>query len=87
MLGDFLQLPFVREKSPFEKLTPSEISKLIGSLSIPNLWAELFSYDKLTLNMRQLDDSTFVKMLKRIRVGVITQSDRDILSNRLIPLL
>lgn len=87
VLGDLLQLPPVREKSPFEKLTPTEINKLIGSLSIPNLWTELFSYDELTLNMRQLDDSTFVEMLKRIRVGVTTQSDRDILSNRLVPLL
>lgn len=87
VLGDLLQLPPVREKSPFEKLTPSEINKLIGSLSISNLWTELLSYDELTLNMKQLHDSTFVEMLKIIRVGVTTQSDRDILSNRLIPLL
>lgn len=86
VFGDFLQLPPVRESSPFTKLTVTETHKLLGSLSMPNLWAELFNYDELTINMRQLNDSNFVEMLNRIRLGVTLQKDRDLLTSRLITL-
>ncbi|CAH0717252.1 unnamed protein product, partial [Brenthis ino] len=36
--------------------------------------------------MRQLNDSDFVEMLNRIRLGVTTQKDRDLLWTRLITL-
>lgn len=72
LLGDLLQLPPVRGKAPFEKLSNAEVNKFLGSLSVPNLWTELFTYDELIQNMRQLNDSTFFEMLKRIRVGVTT---------------
>ncbi|CAH2097415.1 unnamed protein product [Euphydryas editha] len=75
VFGDLLQLPPVREKSPFEKLSTAETNKLLGSLSMPNLWIELFIYDELTINMRQLNDSAFIEMLKRIRLGMTTPID------------
>lgn len=86
VLGDLLQLPPVRENSPFVKLSPREITKLIGALNFPNLWEELFKYQELTQNMRQLNDMKFVEMLLRIRIGITTEEDRRILSQRLITL-
>lgn len=53
---------------------------------MPNLWIELFTYDELTINMRQINDSDFVDMLNRIRLGVTTKKDRELLSTRLLTL-
>ncbi|KAI5722606.1 hypothetical protein M8J76_010895 [Diaphorina citri] len=86
LFGDLLQLPPVRQNPSYESLKPDETRKLIGSLSAPNLWNLLFTYDELTLNMRQKDDATFVDMLHRLRLGVVTKADQDLLSNRLIPI-
>lgn len=81
---DLSQLSPLREKSPFEKLSTAESNKMFGSLSISNLWIELFIYDELTINMRQLNDPDFVKMLNRIRLGVTTQKHGNLLSTRLM---
>lgn len=72
VLEDFLQLSSAREKSLFKKLSNVEMNNLLGSLSVPHQWSELFTNDELTQNMRQFHDYTFVEMLKRIRDGVAT---------------
>ncbi|KAK2578781.1 hypothetical protein KPH14_008885 [Odynerus spinipes] len=53
LFGDLLQLPPVRQFSPFENMQSPEIIKFLGSLGAPNTWKDLLSYDELTINMRQ----------------------------------
>lgn len=86
LFGDLLQLPPVRQLSPFEDLKSSDVLKCLGSLSAPNLWKELFCYDELTVNMRQKNDQLFAEMLNRFRMGKVTSQDSRTLSNRLLKL-
>jgi len=86
LFGDLLQLPPVRQLSPFEKLKSSDVLKSLGSLSAPNLWKKLFCYEELTVNMRQKNDQLFGEMLNRLRMGVVTNQDSFTLSNRLLKL-
>ncbi|KYN13600.1 DNA repair and recombination protein pif1, mitochondrial, partial [Trachymyrmex cornetzi] len=82
LFGDLLQLPPVQD-SAFIQLTVENIRKYLGSLSATNLWT-LFDYDELTINMRQQGDESYRKLLSRIRVGLLTPSDYDILEKRKI---
>ncbi|KAI5733727.1 hypothetical protein M8J76_015236 [Diaphorina citri] len=84
--GDLLQLPPVREKPSYETISSTDARKIVGSLGVPNLWKDLFSYDELTINMRQKDDSIFADMLTRIRLGVLSQKDESTLTDRLVSL-
>ncbi|XP_044742220.1 uncharacterized protein LOC123303484 [Chrysoperla carnea] len=77
-------LPPVRENSPFENISQKEIDKFLGSLTAFNLWRELFKYEELCINMRQQNDSNFMDMLGRIRLGVLTREDQELLSTRLL---
>lgn len=86
LFGDLLQLPPVRQLSPFESMNFSDVQKLLGSLSAPNIWKNLFTYDELTLNMRQENDQMYGELLNRIRLGVVTQQDLNALSSRIIKL-
>lgn len=63
VLGESLQIPPVREKSPLEKLSNAEVNKFLESLNMANLRAEQFTYDDLTQNVRQFHDFIFVRML------------------------
>ena len=47
LFGDLLQIPRVKEQSPFVKMSRSEIHKYLGG---SDLW-RLFDYDKLLNNM------------------------------------
>lgn len=85
LFGDLLQLPPVRQLSPFEdNMLSSDVQKLLGSLSAPNLWKQLFSYDELTINMRQKNDHLFGEMLNRLRMDVVTTTDHHTLAHRLL---
>ncbi|KAL1448322.1 hypothetical protein WDU94_000591 [Cyamophila willieti] len=86
VFGDLLQLPPVREKPTFEGLTSDEACKIVGSLGSINIWKSMFTYDELLINMRQKDDSSFADILSRVRLGVITKGDQELLSKRLVPL-
>jgi hypothetical protein len=55
----------------------------VSSLYIPNLWRE-FTYDELTINMRQKDDEDFVNMLAEVRMGVVSPYTLNFLQRRLI---
>ena len=73
-VGDFYQLPPVRQSKPLCVFNPSEI----------DLWWERFQMITLTEIMRQKDDVAFAEMLNRIRVKCktdeLSQEDRDLLS-------
>ncbi|KYN29538.1 DNA repair and recombination protein pif1, mitochondrial, partial [Trachymyrmex cornetzi] len=78
LFGDLLQLSPVHEDSAFIQLIAENIRKYLGSLSATNLWT-LFDYDELTINMRQQGDGSYRELLSRIRVGLLTPSDYDVL--------
>uniref|UniRef100_A0A669DR94 Uncharacterized protein n=1 Tax=Oreochromis niloticus TaxID=8128 RepID=A0A669DR94_ORENI len=73
-VGDFYQLPPVRQSKPLCVYDPEQI----------DLWQEHFQMITLTEIMRQKDDVAFAEMLNRIRVkektDVLSQCDRDLLS-------
>uniref|UniRef100_A0A669E594 ATP-dependent DNA helicase n=1 Tax=Oreochromis niloticus TaxID=8128 RepID=A0A669E594_ORENI len=73
-VGDFYQLPPVRQSKPLCVYDPEQI----------DLWQEHFQMITLTEIMRQKDDVAFAEMLNRIRVkektDELSQCDRDLLS-------
>ncbi|EFN76457.1 ATP-dependent DNA helicase PIF1, partial [Harpegnathos saltator] len=74
LFGDLLQLPPVHEDYIFVQLSDKKISKYLGFLNTVNLWAMLFGYDELTINMRQQGDTSYCDLLSKIRVGLLTRS-------------
>jgi len=84
LFGDLLQLSPVHEDPIFTHLSDEKVAKYLGSLSAVNLWATLFDYDELTINMRQQGDDSYRELLSRIRIGLLTKSDCKILENRKI---
>ncbi|XP_067216437.1 uncharacterized protein [Linepithema humile] len=84
LFGDLLQLPPVHEDSVFKDLSNEKVNKYIGCLQTVNLWTTLFDYDELTINMRQQEDESYRELLSRIRIGLLTKSDYEILENRKI---
>ena len=49
-----------------------------------NLWEKNVRMFELTEIMRQADDKSFAELLNRLREGVITQSDLDVIESRVI---
>ncbi|XP_054260220.1 ATP-dependent DNA helicase PIF1-like [Macrosteles quadrilineatus] len=86
LFGDLLQLPPVHEDSPFIELDSSKLSSFVGSLSCVNIWSEQFSYDELTTNMRQAQDSKFADVLSKVRVGNMTVEDIRLIESKKIHL-
>ncbi|XP_026826219.1 uncharacterized protein LOC113562113 [Ooceraea biroi] len=84
LYGDLLQLPPVHQGPIFVRLPNDKINKCVGSLTAVNLWTTLFDYDELTINMRQQGDDSYRQLLSRIRIGLLTKSDCEILENRQI---
>ena len=85
-LGDLLQLPPVFEGPVYTPLTAELTQKYTGCVGTVNLWHDLFSYLKLTINMRQKDDKEFVELFSRICLGCITNEDIKLLNKRKIQL-
>ena len=77
-----LQPPPVTEGAVFETLTPDQVNKYVKSMSTFDIWS-LFSYDELTINMRQKGDEVYRNILKNIRVGNITEAATCTLNTRL----
>ncbi|KAL6429500.1 hypothetical protein ACFW04_008284 [Cataglyphis niger] len=78
-----LQLPPVHKDSSFIELSKLKIEKYIGAMGFVNLWS-LFSYDELQINVRQQGDNSYRDILKRIRIGTVTNSAIIILKTRKI---
>ena len=85
-LGDLLQLLPVFEGPVYSSVSSELAAKLTGSVSTVDLWRNLFSYDELTINMRQKDEKEFVAILSRVCLGYITKEDVSVLENRKISL-
>ncbi|XP_018375726.1 PREDICTED: LOW QUALITY PROTEIN: ATP-dependent DNA helicase pif1-like [Trachymyrmex cornetzi] len=83
LFGDLLQLPPVKEQFPFVKMSRSEIQKYLSTMGGSDLW-RLFEYDELLINMRQRCDNTYREILSRIRIGLVTDSDINVLQSRKI---
>ena len=66
-------------------MSNAKIDKYLGCLGTVNLWTTLFDYDELTINMRQKEDGSYRELLSRIRIGLLTKSDCEILEKRKIP--
>ena len=81
VLGDLLQLPPVFESPVYTPLTSSIVHKHTGSVGSADIWRQLFTYDELTINMRQKEDSEFTELLGRIRLGAVLSTDIKLLSN------
>ncbi|XP_029173510.1 uncharacterized protein LOC114942334, partial [Nylanderia fulva] len=83
LFGDLLQLPPVKGQFSFVKMSRSEIQKYLGTMGGCDLW-RLFEYDELLINMRQRCDNTYRDILSRIRIGLVTDSDINVLQSRKI---
>ena len=72
-VGDFFQLPPVRDKFVFEGYNP-------GST---HLWRDEFKSIDLMMNRRQRRDTDYSDVLNRVRTGNQTESDVTVLHKRL----
>ena len=85
LFGDLMQLPPVHEDPPFVTLSKAKIKKYNGAMGTFNLWS-LFTYDELTINMRQQGDHTYRDILSKIRTAILTEADMKIQETRKIKL-
>ena len=86
VFDDLLQLPPVKGDEVFIPLSEAKVKETTGAISTQlSLWSH-FSYDELTINQRQKNDSNaeFKNCLSRIRTGIISQSDIELLKSRRI---
>ena len=81
--ADFLQLPPVKGNQPFEPVTLREAKQRIGSISSIPLW-QTFSYDELTVNVRQHGDKEYANLLSNVRLGFISDEEYNLLNTRRI---
>ena len=81
--ADLLQLPPVKGNQPFVPVTFLEAKQRVGSIASLDLW-KIFSYDELTINMRQSGDRQYADLLSDLRTGKITDTAHSLLSQRLI---
>ncbi|XP_014299180.2 uncharacterized protein LOC103578710 [Microplitis demolitor] len=84
VFGDLLQLPPVHENPSYMTLSSTDAEKYIGSMSSVNIWSNLFSYEELTINMRQKTDKVYGELLSRVRVNSMTADDIKLLEQRKI---
>jgi len=69
-IGDFLQLPAVKQKSIYENATEGTYEALAGSL-----WKDLFKLHEIFEIVRQCSDPEFAQILNRVREGKHTDDD------------
>ena len=86
VFGDLLQLPPVFESPVYTPLTSTIVNKHTGSVGGADIWRHLFTYDELTINMRQKEHGEFTQLLGRARLGTLSTADIKMLSNCLITL-
>uniref|UniRef100_A0A1X7TXZ5 ATP-dependent DNA helicase n=1 Tax=Amphimedon queenslandica TaxID=400682 RepID=A0A1X7TXZ5_AMPQE len=81
-VGDILQLPPVRGKPVFDKVTASTLKYRLGSMGAVNIWCDTVTYDELTINERQKTDQKFSEMLDKVRRGFPDDQTLATLSER-----
>ena len=85
-LGDLLQLPPVFEGPVYSSLSSELTAKLTGCVGTIDLWRKLFTYDELTINMRQKEEKEFAAILSRVRLDYITKEDVSVIEKQKISL-
>lgn len=87
VMGDFMQLPPVREPFIFKDIPWSQAFKLFGSIGFKtNIWTDMFTmYEELTKIERQSGDEEYGQLLNRLRFGAMNEEDVQRLQERLIP--
>ena len=75
VFGNLLRLPPVFEGPVYTPLTSSIVNKHTGSVGAADIWRQLFSYDELTINMKQKEHAEFIELLGRVRLGAPLASD------------
>ena len=75
VFGNLLQLPSVFEGPVYTPLTSSIVNKHTGSVGAADIWRQFFSYDELTINMKQKEHAEFIELLGRVRLGASLASD------------
>ena len=68
-------MPPVFEDPVYTPLTSSIINKHTGSVGAADIWRQLFSYDELTINIKQKEHAEFIELLGRVRLGAPLASD------------
>lgn len=84
--GDILQLQAPGGDQPFLDIPRDKCLNHFGCLGIINFWKELFSYDELTINVRQHEDTEFENALSEIRLGIVSESTARLLRRQEIKL-
>ena len=67
-------------------ITSTIVNKHTGSVGATDIWTKMFTYDELTINMRQKEHGEFIELLGRVRLGVLLKHDISLLSSCKIPL-
>jgi ATP-dependent exoDNAse (exonuclease V) alpha subunit len=81
--ADLLQLPPVKGNQPFLQVTFLEAKQRLGAIGSIDLW-KTFTYNELTINMRQSGDKQYADLLSTVRVGTITDQQYALLAQRQI---
>ena len=81
--GDLLQLPPVKGNHPFTSVSFWEAKQRLGSVASVDLW-QMFTYEELTINMRQSGDLRYGELLSSARVGILSDEDVQLLKQRMI---
>ncbi|EGT50676.1 hypothetical protein CAEBREN_31941, partial [Caenorhabditis brenneri] len=77
LFGDLLQIPPVSRITSGSCFDEDGINWIFKS----SLWEKEVQYDELEIPMRQENDPEFAEMLKRWRVGICTEEDREFLDS------
>ena len=80
LLGDIMQLPPIKAGGRFV-FSLSKDPKILGQQLIHNLW-ESFSVISLKTNHRQGEDRVYADFLNRVRLGMMTEEDKQLLRDR-----
>ena len=86
VFGDLLQLPPVKGDEVFIDLSEKQVKEATGMMSTNLSLFSHFEYAELTINQRQKNDinAHFKDCLTRIRIGMVSDSDIDLLKSRCI---
>jgi hypothetical protein len=80
----YKKLPPVLADFCFMPISAKDKKKVFGSIPLTyNFW-ETFQFKELTENCRQKNDTHFAELLKRVRIGVPTVPDIELLESKCI---
>lgn len=78
VVGDFNQLPPIKDRFVYESATNNEINELVTQNP---LWERFLMFELIEI-MRQKDDLVFAEALNRLAVGKCTDADEELFKGR-----